>query len=409
MLVLHKAGDYNYGMITEKLFYKNVYMKEFEAVVLNSSFDEKKKSWLVELDRTAFYPEGGGQPADEGTLSTGEGIVRRVMDVHEKEGTILHYCDGPLDEGMKVRGQLDWERRFDHMQQHSGEHIVSGMICSRFHCDNVGFHMGKDTVVIDYNAEVSRAALAELEEAANRYIWEDHALQILWPTPEELKALEYRSKKELTGDVRITSFPGADICACCGTHVMTSGQVGLVKFIGSQKFSKGTRIELLCGKRAFDFLSMNWEQNHQVSVAMASSLDKTAAVYQKQKQELIDAKMKISELEGYYFEQLADEYRGAGDILLIREPMTPDNVRKLCVMIAERCGGRCVLFAGEGRDYKYAYLDQHADPKEVMAKVREMNGALSGRGGGRDGFAQGSAAASKKEIEAYFSVSAAKQ
>ena len=298
MLVLHLVGDYNYGMITEKLFYKNVYMKEFEAVVLNSSFDEKKKNWLVELDRTAFYPEGGGQPADEGTLSTGEGIVRRVMDVHEKEGTILHYCDGPLDEGMKVRGQLDWERRFDHMQQHSGEHIVSGMICSRFHCDNVGFHMGKDTVVIDYNAEVSRAALAELEEAANRYIWEDHALQILWPTPEELKALEYRSKKELTGDVRITSFPGADICACCGTHVMTSGQVGLVKFIGSQKFSKGTRIELLCGKRAFDFLSMNWEQNHQVSVAMASSLDKTAAVYQKQKQELIDAKMKISELEG---------------------------------------------------------------------------------------------------------------
>ena len=194
------------------------------------------------------------------------------------------------------------------------------------------------------------------------------------------------------------------MCACCGTHVMTSGQVGLVKFIGSQKISKGTRIELLCGKRALDFLSMNFEQNHLVSVAMAASLDKTSSVYQKQKQELIDAKMKISELEGYYFEQIAEEYRDKGDVFLIREPMTPDGVRKLCVMIAERCGGRCVLFAGEGRDYKYAYLDQHIDPKEVAAKVKEMNAALSGRGGGRDGFAQGSAAAAKQEIEDYFSV-----
>ena len=391
-------------MVTDKLYYKNVYEKEFEAKVLNSSFDDKKKCWEIELDRTAFYPEGGGQPADEGVLWALDAPDRviRVTDVHEKEGTILHYAEAGLEAGTKVMGRINWERRFDHMQQHSGEHIVSGMICSRFHCDNVGFHMGKDTVVIDYNAEISKQALSELEAEANRYIWEDHALVILWPSPEELKTLEYRSKKELTGDVRITSFPGADMCACCGTHVMTSGQVGLVKFIGSQKISKGTRIELVCGKRALDFLSMNWEQNHEISVAMASSLDKTASVYQKQKQELIDAKMKISELEGYYFEQLAAEYEGKGDVLLIRDPMTPDAVRKLCVMIAERCGGRCILFAGEGRDYKYAYLDQHADPKEVAAKVKEMNAALSGRGGGRDGFAQGSASASKKEIETYF-------
>ena len=393
-------------MITDKLYYKNVYEKEFEAKVLNSSFDDKKKCWEIELDRTAFYPEGGGQPADEGVLWALDAPDRviRVTDVHEKEGMILHYAEAGLEAGTKVMGRINWERRFDHMQQHSGEHIVSGMICSRFHCDNVGFHMGRDTVVIDYNAEISKQALSELEAEANRYIWEDHALVIMWPSPEELKTLEYRSKKELTGDVRITSFPGADMCACCGTHVMTSGQVGLVKFIGSQKISKGTRIELVCGKRAMDFLSMNWEQNHQISVAMASSLDKTASVYQKQKQELIDAKMKISELEGYYFEQIAEEYRDKGDVFLVREPMTPDGVRKLCVMIADRCGGRCVLFAGEGHDYKYAYLDQHTDPKEVAAKVKEMNAALSGRGGGRDGFAQGSAAAAKQEIEDYFSV-----
>ncbi len=398
-------------MKTVKLFYDDVYMKEFEATVLDSSYDEKKKCWLVELDRTAFYPEGGGQPSDEGALTvTGDGvggasepdIQVSVSEVHEIAETILHYCDREIPAGCRVRGVIDWERRFDHMQQHSGEHIVSGMICSRFHCDNIGFHMGKDVVTIDYNAKITREELAELEAEANRYIWEDHALEILWPTAEELKELDYRSKKELTGDVRITSFPGADMCACCGTHVMTSGQVGLVKFISSQKIGKGTRIELLCGKRAFDFLSMNFAQNQEIGVGMAASLDKTAAVYHKQKQELIDAKMKISELEGFYFESIAADYEGAGDVLLIREALSPDSVRKLTVMIGEKCGGRCAVFAGDSGDYKYAVLDKEADPAAFTAMIKEMNNALNGRGGGRNGYAQGSVQAKASAIREYF-------
>ena len=398
-------------MITEKLYYQDVYMKEFEAEVLNSSYDEKKKCWLVELDRTAFYPEGGGQPSDEGVLCLKQadaGAERpvRVSEVHEKDEIILHYCDRELVSGSKVCGEIDWERRFDHMQQHSGEHIVSGMICSRFSCDNIGFHMGKDIVTIDYNAKITREELAELEAQANRYIWEDHALEILWPSAGELKELDYRSKKELSGAVRITSFPGADMCACCGTHVMTSGQVDLVKFISSQKIGKGTRIELVCGKRALDFLSMNFVQNQEIGIAMAASLDKTAAVYHKQKQELIDAKMKISELEDFYFENIAAGYADAGDVLLIREMMSPDSVRKLTVMIGERCGGRCAVFAGESGDYKYAVLDKGADPAAFAGMIKEMNAALNGRGGGRNGYAQGSVQTKASMIRKFFGESA---
>ena len=216
-------------MKTKKLYYDDAFLREFVATVL--SCEAEKKNFAVVLDCTAFYPEGGGQPADWGTL--GEA---KVLDVHEKSGVIVHTCDKPLKVGEPVHGVIDWVRRFDHMQQHSGEHIVSGMLCADYHCDNVGFHMGAESVIIDYNAEISWEGVLEIEQRANRYIWENHPFVAVYPSAEELKTMEYRSKKELSGQVRITSFPGADCCACCGTHVALSGQVGLVKFTNWQKF-----------------------------------------------------------------------------------------------------------------------------------------------------------------------------
>ena len=196
-------------METEKLYYQDPYLTAFTARVL--SCEKSKSGWAVVLDRTAFYPEGGGQPADHGTL----GAVQ-VTDVHETNGVIFHTCDGPVEIGAEVEGAVDWPRRFDHMQQHSGEHILSGLLCSLYRCDNVGFHLGADTVTIDYNAELTWEQVMAAEKAANEVIWQNTPVEITFPAPDALARLNYRSKKALTGQVRIVAFPGADCCACCG-------------------------------------------------------------------------------------------------------------------------------------------------------------------------------------------------
>ena len=219
-------------METTKLYYEDAYLREFDAAVLSCRKEQGR--YLVVLDRTAFYPEGGGQPADHGVLG---GVA--VTDVQERDGVVCHTCAGPLAVGSTVHGAIDWQRRFDHMQQHSGEHIVSGMLCSAFHCDNVGFHMGADIVTIDYNADIRWDQVLEVERQANRYIWEDHPCRVTFPSPAEREALPYRSKKTLTGAVRLTEFPGADLCACCGTHVSGSGQVGLVNFSPARNSGRG--------------------------------------------------------------------------------------------------------------------------------------------------------------------------
>ncbi|MBO5122479.1 MAG: alanyl-tRNA editing protein, partial [Oscillospiraceae bacterium] len=235
-------------METEKLYYHDPYLTTFTATVL--SCEAAKGGYTVVLDRTAFYPEGGGQPADHGTLGGAA-----VTDVHEKGGVILHTCASPVEIGAEVTGEIDWERRFDHMQQHSGEHIISGILCADYACDNVGFHMGADTVTIDYNTDISWEQALAAEAKANAAIYADTPVVIEYPSPAELEALDYRSKKELTGQVRIVTFPEADCCACCGTHVATAGQVGLIKVLSVQKFREGVRMEILCGKRALAYLS----------------------------------------------------------------------------------------------------------------------------------------------------------
>ena len=379
-------------METEKLYYSDAYLKSFDATVL--SCEEAKTGYLVTLDRTAFYPEGGGQPADHGTLS---GVA--VTDVHEKAGVILHTCSAALDVGCTVHGELDWPRRFDHMQQHSGEHIVSGMLCSAFHCDNVGFHMGTDVVTIDYNADMTWEDVLTIEAKANRYLWENHPFVVTYPTAEELVSLDYRSKKELSGQVRIASFPGADTCACCGTHVAQSGEVGLVKFLSAQKFRSGVRLELVCGQRALDLLSRNWEQNHAIGQALSVKGEQTLAAVQRLQAELSDTKTRAAALEEASFQHTAAEYEGRGNVLLIVPPLQGDGTRRLCDAVSQRCGGRCAVFSGEPDSYKYAIIHAGHDIRQL---VKDLNTALNGRGGGRDGFAQGSVQTTEEEIHAFF-------
>ena len=381
-------------METEKLYYSDPFLKAFTATVL--SCEEAKGGFQVVLDRTAFYPEGGGQPADHGTV---DGIA--VTDVHEKGGVIFHTCEKEVEIGKTVSCAIDWARRFDHMQQHSGEHICSGMICEKFGCDNVGFHMGADMVTIDFNADITWDELMEIETRANRYIYENHPIDINFYRGEALAAVEYRSKKELEGDVRIVAFPGADCCACCGTHVMMSGQVGLVKFFSCQKFREGVRIEMLCGERAFRALSASWEQNRMVSQMLSVKPEGTKNAVTRLQTELQNVKFHSARLEEAVYASMAEKLTGAGDVLLIQPPMEPDAVRRLADAVSKTCGGRAAVFAGEdGGKYNYALV--RADGGDISAFVKAMNGALHGRGGGRNGFAQGSVETVKAEIEAFF-------
>lgn len=379
-------------METKKLFYLDVMRREFTATVLTC--EETKGGYAVVLDQTCFYPEGGGQPCDRGTLGGAN-----VLEVHEKAGVITHLCDKALPVGASVAGSIDWARRFDHMQQHSGEHICSGIICAQYGCDNVGFHMGADAVTIDFNADISWDELMDIEARANQYIYENHAIDIHFYRGAELDAVNYRSKKALEGDVRIVTFPGADCCACCGTHVVRSGAVGIVKFLSCQKFREGVRIELLAGNRAYRYLSTTWEQNLKSAQMLSSKPTESARAVERIQQELTGLKMRCAKLEEASFAQTAAKLAKTGDVLLFEDDMSPDSVRKLCDAVAQVCLGRCAVFAGAEETWKYAIGQVDGDLRELTKK---MNAALSGRGGGKPNFVQGSVSATKEEIERFF-------
>ena len=239
----------------------------------------------------------------------------------------------------------------------------------------------------------------EVERRANAYIWADHPIRIWYPSAEELAALPYRSKKELTGAVRITEFPGADRCACCGTHVSSSGQVGLLKLLSCQKFRDGVRLELLCGQRALDCLAAGWEQARQIGQALSVKPQSAFAAVSRLQEELLSLKEKAARLEEADFAHVAAQYRGAGSVLHIAEPLDGDGARRLCDAIAKAAGGRCAVFAGQDGDYRYAVIESGGDLRQF---IKDMNTALHGRGGGRDGFAQGSAACTAEEVRAFF-------
>ena len=380
-------------MATEKLYDQDAHQAQFQATVLSCRLG--KHGYDVVLDRTCFYPEGGGQPGDTGVLS---GV--RVTDTHEAGGEIVHYCEAPLAEGQTVEGEIDYERRFEFMQLHTGEHILSGVIHRRFGYENVGFHMGADFVTIDLSGMLTPEQVQSVEAEANEWIWKNVPVEASYPDPEALKTIPYRSKKELTGQVRIVTIPGADICACCGTHVSNTGEIGLLRIFSCVRFHDGVRLELLCGRRALRYLRALTEQNRQVSGLLSAKPLETAGAVQR----LLDAegalKLRAASLEDAVFTQKAQALAGNGNVLLFEPAMSPDSVRRLTDLVMSACGGRAAVFAGSDEaGYKYAVGEQGGDLRQL---VRELNTALQGRGGGKPFFAQGSVSASRAAIEAFF-------
>ena len=381
-------------METRKLYYEDSFLKSFTARVL--SCEKGEGGFQVILDRTAFYPEGGGQAGDSGILG---GI--RVLDTKEQEGRLIHLCESPLEPDSQVEGTIDWEPRFYRMQQHSGEHIVSGILHRIYGCHNTGFHMGADVTTIDFDAVIPQEMLCKVEQEANEAVYADIPFHIWVPSPEELPHVPYRTKRALDWPVRIVEIPGYDICACCGTHVKTTGTIGLIKIFSAVPFRGGTRIEMACGKRALEILNSAYDQNRQVSQAFSAKMGETGEAARRMNELLEAEKFRAVGLQMQIYDRIAKDYQGAGNCLHFEKDLDGTGLRELCDRLAGSCGGVAAVFSGsDGAGYGYCLGTRQGDLRGLN---KEMNGILNGRGGGKPQFQQGRVMASEGEIRRFFS------
>ncbi len=380
-------------MNTQKLYYEDSHLSCFSATV--QSCRQTQKGFEVILDATAFYPEGGGQAADTGTLGPAH-----VLDTREQGETVVHLCDAPLEVGAAVEGRIDYEARFIRMQQHSGEHIVSGILHRRFGCSNTGFHMGQERTVIDFDAVIPAQLLPEIELEANRAVWQNILIRCWYPRAEELEELTYRSKKALPWPVRIVEVPGYDRCACCGTHVARTGEIGPIKLFSAVPFRGGTRIEMACGIPALAFLNQVYGQALLVSHAFSAPVTQIGTASQSFHEQLAAQKYRITELERKIFAATAAHYAGKGSVLHFESGLDSTGIRELSDAIAGQCGGTAAVFSGEdGQGYSFCLVTRQGELRQLG---KAMTAALNGRGGGKPNFQQGRVEASRTEIEAFF-------
>ncbi|MFR5968811.1 MAG: alanyl-tRNA editing protein [Oscillospiraceae bacterium] len=379
--------------MTEKLYYSDGHLSRFTARV--TSCEKEDGTWAVKLDRSAFFPGGGGQEADEGVLSD-----MKLLGLREEGEDIVHLTPAPLEPGALVEGRIDWPLRFSRMQGHSGEHILSGTVHRLFGYDNVGFHMGEEAITIDFSGELSREDLSRAELEANRAIWRDVPVRTLLPTPGELAAMDYRSKKELTGQVRIVEIEGVDLCACCAPHVSHSGEVGLLKIIDSMRHRGGTRLTLLCGEAALlDYEALH-ENNAAVSAALSAKRLETGGAIARVMAEQEERRAEFTKLKRELLQLKAAALRPTeGSICIFESDIDMITLRELVNAGSELAGKVCAGFAGTDGDYKYI-IGSRTVP--LRARAKEINAAIDGRGGGSDAMIQGTSRARREDIERYF-------
>ena len=380
-------------METRKLFYEDCLTREFDAVVLSCEAGEK--GWSVVLDATAFYPEGGGQACDIGTLG---GV--KVLDVREKGEAIVHLCNAPLEVGQTVHGMIDWARRLDQMQQHTGEHIISGILHRLYGAHNTGFHVGTGLMQVDFDCPIPAEMIPVIEAEANNAVYENLPVLCFVPSPEDLEKTVYRTKRALPWPVRIVQIPGYDSCACCGVHVAHTGQVGIIKIVSCIKFHEGVRLEMACGGRAFSYLSRILEQNKQVSNAFSAKPLETGAAALRMNDALAAEKFRRTTAERKLMELKAAEFKDQGNVLHFADDLAPAEVRELAEKIANVCGGVAAVFSGkEEEGYQVCLVSKQGSVAELG---KDMAAQLSGRGGGKPQFQQGRLSSTKDQIENYF-------
>lgn len=384
--------------MTEKLYYIDSHMKNFTARVL--SCQQVKDRFEVILDRTAFFPEGGGQLADMGKIGNVE-----VFDAHEKSGEVVHYVNQPLPVGESFECEIDWLQRFRRMQNHSGEHIVSGLVHNRFGFDNVGFHMGKDAVTIDFDGDISREQLQEIEREANLAVAANLRVSTSFPESEKLKTMQYRSKLELTENVRIVEIEGVDTCACCAPHVYSTAEVGIVKILASERRRRGgegVRVTMLCGLDAWEYLCRIHDNNSAISTLVSAPREETAKAVERILADNEKLKGRVSEL-GREVAALRSAAipETEGNICIFENVLDEPALREIVNAAMEKCGGVAAVFSGSDEGgYRYIIGSKNVDLR-VNGKV--INEGISGRGGGKPEMIQGSCTASAETIKDFLS------
>ena len=381
--------------MTEKLFYQDSHMKEFDAEVLSCEvFQDKngRELYRVVLDRTAFFPEGGGQTADTGYLETA-----RVLDVQEQEERIYHMTDSALQPGKTVHGRIDWKERFSKMQQHTGEHILSGLVHRIYGYDNVGFHLGNENVTLDFNGVLTREQMREIESLANEAAARNLEVQVNYPSKEELCRIDYRSKIEIEGQVRLVTIPGYDVCACCAPHVKQTGEIGLIKLIGMQNYKGGVRITIRCGDRALADYNAKEASVKAVSHMLSAREDQIVEAVHHLQEEIFRLNGEKERLMSQILRQKAEQLsEGEEYVWLFEENLDGNQMREYVNLVLERKIGICALFnRTETGSYRYVIASHK---KDVRPFAKQLNAACSGKGGGKPEMVQGQAAASQEEI-----------
>lgn len=390
-------------MQTKKLFETDSDLRSFTARVLSCEplADAKKRkdgaAYGVILDQTAFFPEGGGQTADTGNLGNA-----RVLDVQEIGGEIVHLVDVPLPVSEEVAGELNWEERFRKMQNHTGEHLVSGIVHSQFGYDNVGFHLGSDGVTVDFSGTLTDEELRFVEYIANRVVGLNVPVTVSYPSPAECAAMEYRSKLDLTEGVRIVTIEGWDVCACCAPHVSQTGAVGGIKILDSESWKGGVRVYMLCGLDAIDDYQKRLINTVRISnmlsckqLESADAVERILKAQQAEREET--AKLRKALLDCKIFAITPTD----GNLVLFEDVLDSNGLRNLVNAGVERCGGICAGFLGNDADgYRYIIGSKTV---RLRAFAKEFNAAMNGRGGGSEEMIQGSVQATAAQLTAYFS------
>ena len=321
--------------MTEKLYEKDSYLRRFTATVTRC--EEEKDHWVVELDRTAFFPEGGGQPSDRGTLGGA-----KLLDVRSAKGAVEHLTDAPLAVGQTVEGEIDWERRFDLMQQHTADHLFSALVHRRFGLENIGFHIGEEITHMDFGAEITPVEIDQLELEANRLIFANLPVTVSWPGEEELAGMALRSKKELDeleGPVRVVEIKDVDLCACCGTHVAHTGELGLLKITACQSYKGGVRVFMVAGERAVRLAQREHRQVEAVSGLLSAKQPEIVGAVTRVKNDAAQAHLQLGQLQGQLLGCKAAAYTGENYVVTF-EPGSPPRI----------CAGmRCCSVSGARR------------------------------------------------------------
>lgn len=379
--------------MTEKLYYSDSHLSRFTACVVDCR--EEKGGFRVALDKTAFFPEGGGQAADTGRI----GEVS-VLDAHERGGIVWHYTDAPVAVGMECECEVDFEKRYRRMQNHSGEHIVSGITHTLHGADNVGFHMGAECMTIDFDRELDWNELMEIERRANEAVRANLPIIATFPDETDLKTLQYRSKLELTENVRIVEIPGIDVCACCAPHVSHTGEVGLIKILDSVRHRGGVRVSLVCGMDALDTVRDMQKNVTEAGRLLSAKRGEVSAAVERVLAQEQTLKVRVAALGMAYARRLAaTEKTREGNICVFDNVLDEVALRELVNLLADKCTGYAAAFSGDDEQgYRYIVGSRHVDLRRAS---RDINAGIGGRGGGKPEMIEGRASKSAAEIREF--------